>query len=73
MRQDTCSILSRSPDRSGAAPAEAGADGDIPRATACTDDVMPIVRPRCQPSQAGSFFFTATFFSATYLGRPSVP
>ena|GEM_PF-5198775 len=26
-----------------------------------------------QPSQASSFFFTATFFSVTYLGRPSLP
>src|SRR5690606_16486859 len=26
-----------------------------------------------QPSQAGSFFFTGTFFSSTYFGRPSRP
>jgi hypothetical protein len=26
-----------------------------------------------QPSQPGNFFFTATFFSVTYLGMPSRP
>lgn len=26
-----------------------------------------------QPSQSGSFFATATFFSVTYFGRPSRP
>lgn len=33
----------------------------------------PRVQAGAQPSQAGSFFFTATFFSVTYFGSPSRP
>ena len=29
--------------------------------------------PPVQPSQAGNFFATATFFKVTYFGRPSLP
>ncbi|MDR6672494.1 hypothetical protein J2Y70_001097 [Xanthomonas translucens] len=43
------------------------------RSTLMAESRVPSPESRArQPSQAGNFFFTATFFSATYFGRPSL-
>ncbi|MBB4655249.1 hypothetical protein GGR73_001799 [Xanthomonas sp. F14] len=34
---------------------------------------LPVAHADVHPSQFGNFFATATFFSVTYFGNPSLP